>query len=225
MNIKIDIFSDVVCPWCYVGKKRLERALAQRPGDAVEILWHPFQLNPAAPAAGLPRQEYLSRKFGGPERLRMLDARMKEVGAAEGIDFRQEKIARTPNTLEAHRLMWWAAQDGRQNALADALFRAYFTEGRDIGDRAVLAGVAGAAGLDPARAAAFLTSAEGREEVLGEERMAKDAGLNAVPFFIINNQTVVQGAEAPEIFLQAIEKSAPGTKAGGTCGEGACQAS
>lgn len=210
MKVKIDIFSDAVCPWCFVGKKRLEKAMAAMARDhEFMVEWHPFELNPGMPAEGLPRQDYLSRKFGGPEQLRLIDERMKEVGRAEGIEFRQEKIARTPNTLAAHRLILLAGREGRQDAVVESLFRAYFTEGRDIGDRAVLARIAGESGLDPARAASFLDGDEGRAEVQAAEKQIREAGVRAVPFFILNRETALEGAEPAESFIQAVESLKP----------------
>lgn len=211
MKVRIDIFSDVICPWCFVGKKRLEKAMAALAGThEFEVLWHPFQLNPQTPAAGVPRREYLSRKFGGEERLRLMDARMKEVGEAEGIAFHQEKIKVTPNTLNAHRLILWAGKQGAQDALVENLFTAYFTEGKDIGDRAVLAQIAGQSGLDQAQAAAYLDSDQGRSEVLAQEKQIKQAGVGGVPFFILGDRSIIEGAEAPESFIQAVEALSQG---------------
>jgi predicted DsbA family dithiol-disulfide isomerase len=205
-KVKIDVFSDAVCPWCFVGKRRLEKALAALAKDReFTVEWHPFELNPTLAPEGVSRQEHLARKFGGAEVLKNMDARMKEVGAGEGIAFQQEKILRTPNTFDAHRLIWFAGRAGRQDAVVEALFRAYFTEGRDIGDRAVLAAVAGESGLDASRAAAFLAGEEGRAEVRAAEAKIRAAGIRAVPFFVINGETFVEGAEAPETFIQAIE--------------------
>lgn len=205
MKIKVDIFSDAICPWCYVGKKRLEKAMAVlTPEHAFEVRWHPFQLNPQTPAEGVDRTAYLARKFGGPDRLREMDARMKEVGREEGIEFNQEKILKTPNTMNAHRLIGWSARAGNQDALVENLFRAYFTEGRDIGDAAVLARVAGESGLSAVEAAAFLAGEEGRAEVLKAEEEIKRAGVRGVPFFILNGRAFLEGAEPPEAFIQAV---------------------
>lgn len=205
MKIKVDIFSDAICPWCYVGKKRLEKAMAiLSPDHAFEVRWHPFQLNPQTPAAGVNREEYLAQKFGGRDRLREMDARMKEVGRGEGIEFNQEKILKTPNTLNTHRLIWWAAQAAKQDALVENLFRAYFTEGRDLGDRAVLAAVAGESGLNAGEASAFLAGEEGRADVLKEEEEIKRVGVRGVPFFILNGRAFLEGAEPPEAFVQAV---------------------
>ncbi|MGQ0644142.1 MAG: DsbA family oxidoreductase [Elusimicrobiota bacterium] len=206
MKVRIDVFSDVVCPWCYVGKKRMERAAAELAGrHELEVAWHPFELNPGMPAGGLPRREYLSKKFGGLEELERMDARMKEVGEGEGISFRQEAIERAPNTFDAHRLIWLAGRRGRQDAVVEGLFHSYFSQGRDVGDRSVLARIAGECGLDPAAAAAFLAGEEGRAEVRLEEEEVRRAGLRAVPFFIIGGETALEGAEPPETFLQAVE--------------------
>lgn len=205
MKINVDIFSDAICPWCYVGKKRLEKAMAAlSPDHAFQVRWRPFQLNPQTPAGGVDRADYLARKFGGRERLREMDARMKEVGRGEGIDFHMEKILKTPNTMNAHRLIAWSPRYGKQDALVENLFRAYFTDGRDIGDDAVLARVAGESGLIAEEAAAYLAGESGRAEVLKEEEEIKHAGVRGVPFFVIDGRTFLEGAEPPEAFIQAI---------------------
>jgi len=147
--VDIAVFSDVVCPWCYVGRRRLERAVELLDGKhEVRVTWKPYQLNPWVPAEGMDRAEYRRIKFGSAERSSGMDTRLKEAGNGEGIELAFEKIGRTPNTFNAHRLIWLAAQHGRQIEMVDTLFKAYFTDGRDIGDRATLIELAGAAGLD-----------------------------------------------------------------------------
>lgn len=170
-----------------------------------EVDWHPFELNPFTPLEGVPRETYLARKFGGLDRLRAMDARLKEVGEKEGIEFHQEKIAFTPNTRKAHRLIWWAGPQGFQNALVDKLFRAYFTEGRNIGADDVLLELAEESGLPPSRVQSFLMGNEGQAEVQAMEDIAKKWGVQAVPFFVLNEKFTVEGAEPPETFLQIFE--------------------
>src|SRR6267378_6467634 len=147
MTIKIDVISDVICPWCYVGKRRLEKAIALAGRDDVRVQWHPFQLNPQIPKAGMNRKEYRTAKFGSWERSLALDAQVKEAGRAEGIPFAFDKIERTPNSLDAHRLIWLAKQDSVQDTVVEALFRAYFSEGRDITSVPTLLDVVSDAGL------------------------------------------------------------------------------
>jgi predicted DsbA family dithiol-disulfide isomerase len=202
-NISIDVYSDVVCPWCYVGKRRLERALAQLPTIHTHVTWRPFQLNPTMPAHGSERTAYLEAKFGSLDAFRRLEEHVSAAGASEGISFAFETITRTPNTFLAHRLIWYAAQQGRQDEVVDALFRGYFQEGADIGLRSVLTHLAESAGLD---AAAFLRSSHGTAEVKGEEAAGHRLGIRAVPYFILNNQYGISGAQPVEVFVGAIEK-------------------
>jgi predicted DsbA family dithiol-disulfide isomerase len=201
----IDIFSDTICPWCYIGKRRLERALAERPQEDVTIRWRAFQLNPDMPTEGLDRQTYLDLKFGGRENAdRVYDA-VKQAGAEEHLPFRFDQIARTPNTLESHRLLSFAAERGAQDALLERLFEAYFVQGRDIGDHKVLSELAVAAGLDQAEVATFLQSDEGREEAAAEDQMARRHGIQGVPTFIFNGRYAVSGAQQPEVFFQMFD--------------------
>ena len=166
---RIDIISDAICPWCYVGKRQLERALPMlaEQGLRFEVHWHPYQLNPDMPVEGVDRAEYRLKKFGNPERTREIDARVGQAFAGVGLEFRPERMLRTPNTIAAHRVIWQAGRAGVQDPVVEALFRAYFTEGRDIGDPTVLDAVAEAAGLPGI--AAFLAGDEGRSEVLAED--------------------------------------------------------
>lgn len=213
MNIDIDVVSDAICPWCYVGKKRLEKALAAVTGKhEIRVHWKPFQLNPAMPREGMDRKEYRQRKFGSEKAVAEMDRRMLEVGRQEGIPFALDRIARTPNTFDAHRLIWWAGQRRSQDAVVDALFLAFFTEGRDIGDRLVLADVAQKAGLERAAALSFLESPEGDAEVRAEEARSRDIGVEGVPFFVIGGRYAVSGAHEADSFLEAfqeLERSSP----------------
>jgi predicted DsbA family dithiol-disulfide isomerase len=197
----IDIVSDVICPWCFIGKRRLEKALALRPELAVAITWRPFQLNPDMPAEGMERKAYIAAKFGGGAQADRIYANVADVGAGVGIPFAFDRIQRTPNTRDAHRLIRWAAAHGQADAVVEGLFRAYFIDGRDIGDHATLADVAGAAGLDAAEARQWLGGSSDIEPVLAEDRSARRLGINAVPCFIFDRNYAVSGAQEPEFFL------------------------
>lgn len=206
--LAIDVISDVVCPWCYIGKRKLETALAElrraEPGLEVRVRWHPFQLNPDLPAGGIPRREHLERKFGGRERADEVYTRVRGVGAQMGIDFAFDRIAQQPNTLDAHRLIAWAQQQGDADALVERLFRDYFIEGRFVGDDRILVAAAVASGLPEGEAAALLASDALRAEVEAENREAQEAGITGVPFFIFNGRTAVSGAHDPPTLLEAV---------------------
>ena len=169
-----------------------------------DIRWKPFQLNPDMPREGISRKEYRERKFGSAKAVEEMDRRMLAVGAEEGIPFALDKIEKTPNTFDAHRLTWLAGEEGVQEAVVDGLFRAFFTRGRDIGDRAVLADIGARAGLDRAAVENFLRSDEGVKEVRAEEEKARAIGVDAVPTFIIGGKHLISGAQTPEVFLEAI---------------------
>ena len=209
--VVIDVVSDVVCPWCYIGKRKLEAALGELGRqDAVaetSVRWHPFQLNPDLPPQGIPRKAYLHTKFGDAARAAEIYARVKAVGAEVGIAFDFDRIEIQPNTLAAHRLIAWV-QDGADAALTsdlvERLFQAYFMQGRAIGEPHELAQIASEAGLDPAAARAMLESTENLAAVSAEDREARDVGINGVPFFIFNGSTALSGAHDPETLLQAI---------------------
>ncbi|MGF1594878.1 MAG: DsbA family oxidoreductase [Kiloniellaceae bacterium] len=203
--IQIDIFSDTVCPWCLIGKRRLETALSERPDLEVAIRWRTFQLNPMMPRAGMDRQNYLAMKFGGPENARHLYERIRQAGAEDGIDFNFEAIVRTPNTLDSHRLIRWAAGRGRHNETVEALFQAYFLRGEDIGATAVLSAAAESAGLDPAEARAFLQSGELESEIAEEDRQARNLGIDGVPCFIFNGRHALAGAQPPKVLVQMLD--------------------
>jgi predicted DsbA family dithiol-disulfide isomerase len=206
MVIDIDIVSDVICPWCFVGKKRLEKAMAAVRGKhRFRVRWKPFQLNPDMPKEGMARLEYRRRKFGSEQVVAELDRRMTGVGKEVGIPFALDRIQKTPNTFDAHRLIWWAEQNQAQDVLVDGLFRAFFTQGRDIGDRGVLADVAGESGLNRADAAAFLKGDLGAPEVSAEEGKARTFGVEAVPFFVLGGRVAVAGAHPSERFVEAFD--------------------
>jgi predicted DsbA family dithiol-disulfide isomerase len=204
----VDVVSDVVCPWCYIGKRKLETALARlradEPGLAPTVRWHPFELNPDLPVEGIARAAYLEKKFGGKARAAEIYARVRAVGAEVGIAFDFDRIARQPNTRDVHRLIAWAQHRGEAGALVERLFRAYFIEGRWIGERAELAALAADSGLPGDEARATLASDAYRAEVEAEYREAQEAGITGVPFFIFNGRTAVSGAHDPDVLLEAI---------------------
>ena len=198
--MRIDVFSDVVCPWCYIGKRRLAAALQERPEFAAEILWHPFQLNPDMPPEGMARDRYIAAKFGGGQHANRVYQNVTEVGATVGIPFHFERIKVTPNTRDAHRLIRRGTETGDADPVVEALFKAYFIDGRDIGDRATLTEIAAEASLDAEAVSQFLASSEGAEEVIAEDMSARRIGINAVPCFIFDRKYVVSGAQEPEFF-------------------------
>lgn len=200
----IAIYSDVICPWCFIGKRRRERALAQaRLAGEAAIEWLPFELNPDMPPEGMPRAEYRARKFGA-ERSAALDAQIREVGEEEGIRFAFERMQRTPSTRRAHMLIAHATEEGRGPALVEALFAAYFEAGADIGDERVLVETSAQAGLDRERARTALSSEELRRRVLQGEREAAQLGISGVPFFIIERSWAVSGAQPTPAWLEAL---------------------
>ena len=200
----IDIVSDVICPWCFIGKRRLERALVLAPQPGLQIGWRPFQLNPDMPQEGMAREDYLRAKFGDAKGGRMYD-QVRAAGAEEGIAFAFEKIRRTPNTIKPHRLIRWSAATGRQGAMVEALFRAYFLDGEDLSDDATLLRVAHAAGFEPADTAAYLAGTEDEEAIRSEDAFARQIGINGVPCFIVDRKFALSGAQPPEAILEIFE--------------------
>jgi len=213
-EFQIDVISDVVCPWCYIGQRRLAQALARlRDDDAARrapIRWHPFQLNPDLPQGGVPRKTYLEDKFGGPERAAQIYARVAAAGATVGIPFAFDRIERQPNTRDAHRLINWAQAQGDASDMVERLFRAYFSEGRAIGDHAILAAIAGEAGLDSAAARILLDSDAGIDAIALMDGRAREIGVQGVPFFIFNQHIAVSGAQEPDVLLDAIAQARAG---------------
>lgn len=201
----IDYVGDVVCPWCYLGWARLKAALATRPDLSAQIAWRPFQLQFDIPDAGLPYAEFMAGLFPDAERRRQMDQNLATLGAAEGLDFRFDRMSVRPNTNAAHRVIRWAGVRGHE--LAEAIMRGHFTEGRDIGDPDTLAAIAAEAGLELGDVAARLRAGEDRQAVDQECAMASKAGINGVPFMIFAGRTALSGAESPERILYAIDKA------------------
>lgn len=202
--IRLDIFSDPVCPWCYVGKANLDRALAQHPDHPFQIQWHPFQLNPEMPAEGVSKRAYLEQKFGGKARVDAVHDRLREAARAAGIELDPEKPQRMPNTLNAHRVIHWAGIEGVQQAVVDALMRAYWVEGRDIGDIKTLADIAGENGLDREATLRLLQSDAEADDIAARDQDARHKGVNAVPTFLIAQQYVVSGAQPTDTWEKVI---------------------
>ena len=203
--IHIDIFSDTICPWCLIGKRRLEKALAERPDLKPAIHWRVFQLNPMMPQGGMDRRAYLSMKFGGPENAGVIYERIRRAGAEDGIEFAFDSIPRTPNTVNSHRLVRWSAGQSRENETVEALFQSYFFRGEDIGSLAVLGDVAGRAGLDPEEARAFLESSALEAEIVEEDRQARGLGIDGVPCFVFNGRHALAGAQPPKVLVQMLD--------------------
>jgi len=206
--MQLDIVSDTICPWCYIGKRRLERALSMRPDIRLDVRWRPFQLAPGIPAEGLPRDSYLEAKFGSAEKAAGIYERIAEEGKQEGIEFAFDRIARAPNTLDPHRLIRWAGSAGCQETVIEALFSAYFLEGRDISDLDVLTEIAGDAGMDSALVRRLLTEGRDRDLVAREAAEARQIGISGVPTFIFENAYAVSGAQSPEVLAQVIDRLA-----------------
>jgi predicted DsbA family dithiol-disulfide isomerase len=206
MTLTIDVISDVICPWCYIGKRRLEKAIAALDGQ-VKVRWLPFQLNPTMPKEGISRREYRTKKFGSWERSQELDAKVVAVGETEGIHFAFDRIERTPNTLDAHRLVWLAGTEGVQDAVMEALFRAYFTDGRDISNRQTLLAVVAEAGLDSRKTENVLNGDDGLEAIKEAGEQARRLRVEGVPFFIVNGKLALSGAQQPDAFLAAFRQA------------------
>ncbi|MDW8444240.1 MAG: DsbA family oxidoreductase [Acetobacteraceae bacterium] len=208
VRLGCEVVFDLVCPWCWIGLRRLKRTLAQRPDLVVDVTFRSFLLNPEMPARGLPQGEYLQRKFGGEDRARRLQAAIIEVGRQEGIVFRFDRIQRTPPTLQAHRLVRLAAREGRAWPVIEALFAAHFRDGRDIGDRAVLAAIANEAGLNRSVLAAFAADDAETERVMLENLRSHRLGINGVPCFVVAGRHAVAGAQEPEVIERLLELAA-----------------
>ena len=206
MSVKLDIISDPICPWCYIGKTQLDRALAERPDHPFAVEWHPFQLNPDMPAEGMDRRTYLERKFGGPEGADRVYGQISEHAKSIGVEADFEAITRKPNTLNAHRLIHWAGIEDRQEEIVNALFAANFREGRDIGDMDVLADIADANGMDASVVRRLLQSDADVEMIRQRDAHSREMGVTSVPTFVVAGQHAVPGAQPPELWVKVIDE-------------------
>ncbi|MEP3346131.1 MAG: DsbA family oxidoreductase [Litoreibacter sp.] len=204
--IKLDIISDVVCPWCYIGKAHLDRALEANPDHPFTIEWHPFQLNPTMPEAGMDRREYLEHKFGGKDGALRVYGQIADAAVAAGLDVDFGAIQRTPNTVNAHRLIHWAGLEGRQTAIVSKLFKAYFKDGLDIGDTEVLLDIAEAAEMDRDMVARLMATDQDVEDIRARDANARERGVTGVPTNIVANQHVLPGAQQPELWANVIKE-------------------
>jgi predicted DsbA family dithiol-disulfide isomerase len=206
--VRIDVVSDVVCPWCFIGKRRLEKAIALNPDIPVEVHWRPYFLNDWIPREGISREQYLTTKFGSPERYKGIAQRVSAAASAEGLTYAIDKISRQPNTLDAHRLIRWADATGKAAEMKQKLMDLYFTEGADLTNHAVLVQAAADIGLDPEDIRAALESDRDVAEVEREALSAKEAGIEGVPCFIFSGKFAVSGAQEPEYLAEAIARIA-----------------
>ena len=203
--LKLDILSDPICPWCFIGKVNLDRALVDRPGHPFVTEWHPFQLNPGMPKEGMDRREYLERKFGGKKGALEVYAQIDKAARAAGIEIDFEAIRRTPNTMDAHRLIHWAGIEGRQVFVVDLLFRAFFLEGKDIGNTDVLAELGERADMDPDMVRRLLAGDTDLKQLREREAHSREMGVKAVPTFIVANQAVIAGAQTTQFWADVME--------------------
>lgn len=203
---RLDIISDPVCPWCYIGKANLEQALGPDGESPFDIHWRPYQLNPDMPPEGMDRKTYLESKFGGPDNAREIYGRIETAAREAGLDVDFARIARSPNTLDAHRLIRWAGVEGAQSAVVDALFQRYFTLGEDISDPKVLRDVAEGAGMDADATARLLATDADRAEVRAEAEEGRAMGVTGVPTFLIGRTYVLTGAQPPDVWSRLIEE-------------------
>ncbi len=208
--MRIDVYSDVVCPWCYVGEKRLEKALARVPDLEMEVRWRPFQLRPEMPEGGLPWAAFVREKFGGEENAKAAFAHIAQAGAPDGVRFDFGRVASAPNTVDAHRLILFGGACGREWEVADALFEAYFARGADFNNRDDLAEIAARAGLDPEEARGFLAGRDGADEVARSQEQAARLGISGVPFYVFDGRYAVSGAQPVEVFIRALEAARDG---------------
>ena len=206
--VKLDIMSDPICPWCYIGKTHLDKALAAHPDHPFTIEWHPFQLNPDMPRDGMDRRTYLERKFGGKDGAVRAYAPVVEHAAAAGLSINFEAMQRTPNTLDAHRLIHWAGIEQKQTEAVDALFDAYFVQARDIGDHDVLADIADAIGMDASVVRRLLNSDADAESIQNRDTHSRQMGISSVPTFIVGQRHAVPGAQPPELWAKVISELA-----------------
>jgi len=205
--MQIDIVSDTVCPWCFIGKRRIERAMALRPDVKFDVVWRPYRLDPSIPREGVDRRAYLKAKFGDSPRTSAMGEAIRSEGESEGIAFAFDKIARSPNTLDSHRLIRWSANAGKQDQIVERLFQAYFIEGQDIGNSAVLSEVAAKAGMDGALVARLLAGDADLESVEREAGLANEMGITGVPTFIFDSKFMISGAREAELLVRVIDKA------------------
>ena len=207
----IEVVYDLVCPWCYLGVRRLFRTMRRRPDLLFDLCWRPFLLNPDMPRAGMARADYVIRKFGGEDRARRLYSSITDIGASEGVEFRFDRIRRTPSSVDAHRLVRWAAPQDRSNEMAEALFAAHFADGHDIGDHATLRAIAASVGLDPTAAIQFLRGDDDIDAVHADNLRAHRLGINGVPCFVVAGRHAVAGAQEPEVLERLFDVAAVDT--------------
>lgn len=202
--VHLDVMSDPICPWCYIGKTHLDSALKSAPDHPFVIQWHPFQLNPSMPAEGMDRRAYLEGKFGGKDGAVRAYAPVVEHAQAAGLNINFEGMKRTPNTIDAHRLIHWAGIERKQNAAVDALFTAYFVDARDIGDREVLGDIADGIGMDASVVLRLLETDADLDDIRARDTKAREMGVNSVPTFVVAGKHAVPGAQPPELWLKVI---------------------
>src|SRR5258708_32722058 len=205
--MQIDIVSDTVCPWCFIGKRRIERAMAMRRDVTFDVLWRPYRLDPTIPREGVDRRAYLKAKFGDSPRTSAMGEAIRSEGAVENIAFAFDKIAKSPNTLDSHRLVRWSANAGLQDQVVERLFRAYFIDGKDIGDADVLVAIASDAGMDSALVASLLAGDADLESVEREAGLANEMGITGVPTFVFDSKFMISGAREPELLVRVIDKA------------------
>ncbi len=204
--VKLDIISDPICPWCYIGKTQLDKALAEIPDHPFTIEWHPFQLNPDMPADGMDRREYLETKFGGKDGVLKSYGPVVDHAQKAGAELHLDKIEKTPNTLDAHRMIHWAGIEGKQTAMVSALFQAYFVDGKDISDIDTLVDIAQTLEMDADATRRLLTSDSDRTDISDRDKHSRKMGVQSVPTFIIANQHAVPGAQPADMWIKVIEE-------------------
>jgi predicted DsbA family dithiol-disulfide isomerase len=204
--LKIDVYADIACPWCYIGEKRLEQALSMRPDLKAELRWRPFQLRPEMPKEGVPWSDFEVQKFGGHEKAQQIFARVTSTGAEDGIDFRFDRIQVAPNTQDAHRLVLFAREHGREWEAVAALFSAYFTEGRAVGELDTLVAIGEEIGLDAGAVRDYLQSDLNADAVTGSQQEAYSVGVEGVPFYVFDARYALSGAQPLETFLWALDE-------------------
>ena len=211
-HLGIEVVYDLICPWCYLGVRRLFRTLNRRPHLAFDLTWRPFLLNPDMPRVGMSRADYVVRKFGGEDRARRLYSSIVDLGKIEGVLFRFDRIRRTPSSVDAHRMVRWAGRFGRAGEMVEALFAAHFSDGRDIGDPVTLAAIATSCGLDPYAARRFLFGDEETNTVHADNLRAHRLGINGVPCFVVAGAHAIAGAQEPEVLERLLDVSAGATE-------------